>query len=299
MIEEYYDSRHTGKRVDGAVAKIPQVYPNEESVIIVKPNGKDSEYRLFRDVYKDIPIDAGLSATSKNPVENKTVTKALYECIPYPTEEGKVGQFLAKFNDGTMWVSPLRGPNGKSAYEIWLEVGYAGTEEDFERWKTGATGPTGPTGPTGNQGQTGPTGDTGATGLTGNTGATGPTGDTGATGPMGFKGATGGTGATGNTGMRGPTGDTGTKGPTGNTGATGPTGDPGATGPKGDTGATGLTGDTGDRGPKGKDGEAVVVDTVEYRAIHSPFNAEYDSCYKTILYFTFTNGKKLTVFLTY
>lgn len=299
MIEGYYDSRHTGKRVDGAVAKIPQIYPNDESVVVVKPNGKDSEYRPFRDVYEDIPIDTGLSTTSKNPVENKAVTKALYECIPYPTKEGEVGQFLAKFNDGTMWVSPLRGLNGKSAYEIWLEVGYAGTEKDFERWKTGATGATGPTGPTGDQGQTGQTGDTGATGLTGNTGATGPTGDTGNTGPTGFKGATGGTGATGAAGPTGPKGDTGATGPAGATGPTGPTGDSGKQGPKGDTGATGPTGDTGDRGPRGKNGEAVVVDTVEYRSNNGVFNREYNSCYKTILYFTFTNGKKLTIFLSY
>ena len=298
MIEEYYDSRHTGKRVDGAVAKIPQIYPNEKSVVVVKPNGEDSEYKPFNDVYKDVPIDTGLSITSKNPVENKVATKALYECIPYPTEEGEVGQFLAKFNDGTMWVSPLRGLNGKSAYEIWLEVGYAGTEEDFERWKMGPTGEVGNTGPTGDIGATGETGDTGATGPTGDAGATGPTGDAGDRGPTGFKGATGGTGATGNTGVTGATGATGAKGPTGDTGATGPTGDAGKTGPTGDTGATGPTGDTGDRGPKGNDGEAAVVETVEYRSIRV-FNSEYDSCYKTILYFTFTNGGRLTVFLTY
>ena len=62
------------------------------------------------------------------------------------------------------------GSDGKSAYEIWLENGHSGDEEDFLASLVGQKGATGPEGPRG---------ATGTNGTNGTNGATGPTGPTG------------------------------------------------------------------------------------------------------------------------
>ena len=116
---------------------------------------------------------------------------------------------------------------GYSAYEIAVQHGYAGTEEE---WLASLIGPTGAVGPQGPQGIQGPRGEKG------DTGAAGPKGDAGATGPQGPQGPQG---------ERGLTGETGPAGPQGKTGETGPAGD---TGPQGPQGIQGLQGDTGERG---------------------------------------------------
>lgn len=64
-------------------------------------------------------------------------------------------------------IGSLQGKDGKSAYQIWLDNGNKGTEQDFLNSLKGAKGDKGDTG------ATGPKGDTGATG------AQGPKGDTG------------------------------------------------------------------------------------------------------------------------
>jgi len=186
------------------------------------------------------------------------------------TLEVKIGDGLTAWNSLPYFT---QGANGESAYDVAVNNGFVGTEEDWldsligPTGATGATGPTGPEGPKGDTGDTGPKGDTGETGLTGATGATGPTGpkgdkgdkgDTGDTGPAGPKGDTGDTGPkgdTGDTGPKGDTGDTGPKGDTGDTGPTGPTGPKGDTGDTGPTGPTGPKGDTGDTGPTGPKGD--------------------------------------------
>ena len=89
------------------------------------------------------------------------------------------------------------GLDGESAYEIAVDHGYEGTEEE---WLASLVGPQGPAGPQGEQGIQGPKGDKGNTGETGPAGADGqdgaigpqgPKGDTGATGPQGPKGEDG------------------------------------------------------------------------------------------------------------
>lgn len=90
------------------------------------------------------------------------------------------------------------GDDGKSAYEIWLEKGHSGTEEDFLAslvGQKGATGPEGPRGATGTNGTNGTNGATGPTGPTGHDGARGPTGPTGSQGIQGPAGPTGPTGS--------------------------------------------------------------------------------------------------------
>lgn len=50
------------------------------------------------------------------------------------------------------------GADGKSAYEIWIDEGHTGSEQDFLDSLVGPQGPTGATGPVGPQGATGPAG---------------------------------------------------------------------------------------------------------------------------------------------
>lgn len=89
------------------------------------------------------------------------------------------------------WVNSASGAAGASAYEVAVENGFVGTEE---QWLLSLVGPTGPKGDTG---------DTGATG------ATGPQGPQGPQGIQGIQGIQGETGATGATGPQGPQGDPG------------------------------------------------------------------------------------------
>ncbi|MGN0878439.1 MAG: hypothetical protein ACI4WT_03150 [Oligosphaeraceae bacterium] len=139
-----------------------------------------------------------------------------------------------------------QGPAGKSAYELWLDAGNAGTVAEFLASLKGERGDTGETGARGDTGATGPQG------LKGDTGAQGPKGDTGGMGPQGPKGDTG------DMGPQGPKGDTGAQGPKGDTGDMGPQGPKGDTGDTGATGPQGLKGDTGATGPQGPKGDPFV-----------------------------------------
>ena len=84
--------------------------------------------------------------------------------------------------------------NGKSAYEIAVEHGFEGTEEEWRaslKGEAGIKGDKGDTGESGAQGEKGDTGETGAQGSKGDkgdTGAKGEKGDKGDTGPQGEKG---------------------------------------------------------------------------------------------------------------
>lgn len=92
------------------------------------------------------------------------------------------------------------GKDGLSAYEIWLNEGNTGTEEDFlaslkgadgaagPKGETGAQGPQGIQGPKGDAGETGPQGSQGIQGIQGIQGPQGPQGEPG---PQGIKGDTG------------------------------------------------------------------------------------------------------------
>ncbi|MFI8694230.1 hypothetical protein [Dietzia maris] len=93
------------------------------------------------------------------------------------------------------------GPPGKSAYDIWRDNGYRGSELDFLQWLRGSRGPAGrdgqsirgEVGPQGEQGLRGPAGNDGASirGEKGDRGDAGPIGPRGETGPVGAPGASG------------------------------------------------------------------------------------------------------------
>ena len=69
------------------------------------------------------------------------------------------------------------GKDGKSAYAIWLDNGYTGTEIDFLNWLQGPQGDPGPKGPQGDPGPKGPQGERGPQGPQGIQGPKGDKGD--------------------------------------------------------------------------------------------------------------------------
>ena len=93
-----------------------------------------------------------------------------------------------------MPVPGPKGDDGKSAYEIAVEKGFIGTEEEWLSslvGPQGEQGPQGPVGPQGEQGPQGPKGETGPQGVQGEIGPQGPKGDKGDTGEQGPQGIQG------------------------------------------------------------------------------------------------------------
>ena len=178
-----------------------------------------------------------------------------------------------------------RGPRGYSAYDVAVQNGYTGTEEE---WLLSLKGPQGNTGPQGERGLQGPRGQQGIQGEVGPSNSlsignvtkgevpsasitgespnqilnlTLPKGDKGDMGPRGYQGLTGATGPA-NTLTIG----TVTKSDTPSATITGdapnqvlnlvlPKGDPGEQGPQGERGLQGVPGEQGPRGYQGMRGE--------------------------------------------
>lgn len=112
-------------------------------------------------------------------------------------------KLLGLYYDGSYKYFGKDGYNGKDSYQIALDFGFVGTEE---QWLASLIGPQGPAGNDGAPGATGATGPAGADGAPGATGAQGPPGNdgaVGATGPAGNDGATGATGPQGPPGADG------------------------------------------------------------------------------------------------
>lgn len=98
------------------------------------------------------------------------------------------------------------GSNGKSAYEIWLELGNEGTEEEFIASLKGPKGDAGPKGASGEPGAPGAKGDKGEPGSDGQDGLPGAKGDKGEPGADGATGAKGDKGEPGTPGAKGADG---------------------------------------------------------------------------------------------
>ena len=230
------------------------------------------------------------------------------ERLPYYASDWHNGDYLRVKADGSglEWATPpgitgitggvtgptgATGSDGKSAYEIWIDEGHTGSEEDFLAslvGQKGATGPEGPQGPAGvglnNKGAwvSGTTYasndyvfDQKAQGSQDNSmwicqasspfmSTTHPYEDgsrwvefsapQGEKGDDGERGPTGPTGSQGIQGIQGPTGPTGSQGIQGIQGPTGPTGSQGIQGIQGPTGPTGSQGIQGIQGPTGPTG---------------------------------------------
>ena len=99
------------------------------------------------------------------------------------TAEQALGK-AKKYTDSA--IAGAGGIQGKSAYQIAVDNGFVGTEQE---WLDSLIGPQGPKGDTGS---TGPAGATGPQGEKGDKGDTGEQGDTGDAGPGVAKGGTAG-----------------------------------------------------------------------------------------------------------
>ena len=148
-------------------------------------------------------------------------------------------------DDGTGIQGPV-GPAGESAYQVWLDEGNVGTEQDFLDSLQGVPG---------NQGPQGIQGNDGATGATGVTGSDGPMGDDGSSYLTGSGNPSLGLGEDGDTYSNNINGEIWTRS-AGVWTFTGYTlkGVQGAIGPIGLTGATGAAGANGTNGVDGDDG---------------------------------------------
>lgn len=214
--------------------------------------------------------------------QTEALLRALNSNPPYPGKNGfwmiydpdtKAYQESDKQIDIGEAVQGPPGEPGKSAYQLAVEGGYAGTQAqwleslqgqpgkdgapgaDGKDGKDGANGAPGPAGPKGDKGDTGEQGPKGDQGDIGPAGPPGPKGDKGDTGPQGPQGEQGAFGAPGEMGPKGPKGD---KGDPGETGPAGPKGDTGLQGPPGEKGDKGDKGDTGPQGVPGADGHTPV-----------------------------------------
>lgn len=165
----------------------------------------------------------------------------LGELADVDTEEAKTGQYL--MFDGARWVARFipqvfgyargggsgggEGTAGASAYEIAVENGFVGTEQEWLASLQGDTGPQGEPGPQGEQGPQGEPGPQGEQGIQGEPGLQGEQGPQGEAGPQGETGPQGEQGIQGEIGPQGEQGIQGETGPQGEQGIQGETGPPG------------------------------------------------------------------------
>lgn len=119
-------------------------------------------------------------------------------------EKGEAGATGPQGEPGSDGIDGVDGTDGKSAYQIWLDAGNTGTEEEYLASLKGDKGDTGA------QGIQGPQGEAGPAGPKGDTGDVGPQGPQGEQGIQGEKGETGATGPQGPPGIQGPPGANGT-----------------------------------------------------------------------------------------
>jgi hypothetical protein len=199
--------------------------------------------------YSDVVVEAPQSSFY---LTTEVLDPADFADGEYPQWNEQAGRFEGAESTGEGGGS---GADGKSAYEVWLDAGNVGSEQDFLDSLVGPTGPQGPQGIQGEDGPTGPQGPQGIQGEDGPTGPQGPQGIQGEDGPTGPQGPQGIQGEDGPTGPQGPQGIQGEDGPTGPQGPQGIQGEDGPTGPQGPQGIQGEDGPTGPQGPQGIQGE--------------------------------------------
>lgn len=197
-------------------------------------NGTWWFYDYTRKVYKDTNVSAVGDAFTI--VKTYPSVQAMRD--DYSNPEVNIGQFVMidtgnveneedsrlylKGNTEWKFISDLSGAQGiqgLSAYQVAVQHGFEGTEDE---WLISLKG---------EKGETGPKGDKGDTGEKGATGERGPQGLQGERGLQGVQGEKGEQGIQGPTGPKGEKGEQGEQGPQGLRGETGPQG------PKGDTGS--------------------------------------------------------------
>lgn len=223
--------------VPNAVKDAKQAVKDSKEVLQNPPKIVDGNWYIY-DYAKDTYQDSGINAVGDAFVIVKTYPSIQAMQDDYNNPEVKKGQFVMidtgnveneedsrlYLKGDTEWkfisdLSGAQGIQGLSAYQVAVQHGFKGTEDE---WLISLKGEKGETGPKGDKG------DTGEKGATGERGPQGLQGERGLQGVQGEKGEPG---------IQGPVGPKGEQGEQGIQGIQGPQGEPGPQGPKGDTGS--------------------------------------------------------------
>ena len=223
--------------VPNAVKDAKQAVKDSKEVLQNPPKIVDGNWYIY-DYAKDTYQDSGINAVGDAFTIVKTYSSVQAMEDDYNNPEVKTGQFVMidtgnvqneedsrlYLKGNTKWkfisdLSGAQGIQGLSAYQVAVQHGFKGTEDE---WLISLKGEKGETGPKGDKG------DTGEKGATGERGPQGLQGERGLQGVQGEKGEPG---------IQGPVGPKGEQGEQGIQGIQGPQGEPGPQGPKGDTGS--------------------------------------------------------------
>lgn len=223
--------------VPNAVKDAKQAVKDSKEVLQNPPKIVDGNWYIY-DYVNDTYQDSGINAVGDAFTIVKTYPSIQAMEDDYNNPEVKTGQFVRidtgdveneedsrlylKGNTEWKFISDLSGAQGiqgLSAYQVAVQHGFEGTEDE---WLISLKGEKGETGPKGDKG------DTGEKGATGERGPQGLQGERGLQGVQGEKGEQG---------IQGPVGPKGEQGEQGIQGIQGPQGEPGPQGPKGDTGS--------------------------------------------------------------
>lgn len=217
--------------VPNAVKDAKQAVKDSKEVLQNPPKIVDGNWYIY-DYAKDTYQDSGINAVGDAFVIVKTYPSIQAMQDDYNNPEVTIGQFVMidtgnveneedsrlylKGNTEWKFISDLSGAQGiqgLSAYQVAVQHGFEGTEDE---WLISLKG---------EKGETGPKGEKGATG------------ERGPQGLQGERGLQGDRGEKGEQGIQGPVGPKGEQGEQGIQGIQGPQGEPGPQGPKGDTGS--------------------------------------------------------------
>lgn len=223
--------------VPNAVKDAKQAIKDSKEVLQNPPKIVDGNWYIY-DYVNDTYQDSGINAVGDAFTIVKTYSSVQAMEDDYNNPEVKTGQFVMidtgdveneedsrlYLKGDTEWkfisdLSGAQGIQGLSAYQVAVQHGFEGTEDE---WLISLKGEKGETGPKGDKG------DTGEKGATGERGPQGLQGERGLQGVQGEKGEPG---------IQGPVGPKGEQGEQGIQGIQGPQGEPGPQGPKGDTGS--------------------------------------------------------------
>lgn len=195
--------------VPNAVKDAKQAVKDSKEVLQNPPKIVDGNWYIY-DYAKDTYQDSGINAVGDAFVIVKTYPSIQAMQDDYNNPEVTIGQFVMidtgdveneedsrlylKGNTEWKFISDLSGAQGiqgLSAYQVAVQHGFEGTEDEWLISLKGEKGETGPKGDKGDTGEKGATGERGPQGLQGERGLQGVQGEKGEQGIQGPKGDTG------------------------------------------------------------------------------------------------------------
>lgn len=207
--------------VPNAVKDAKQAIKDSKEVLQNPPKIVDGNWYIY-DYVNDTYQDSGINAVGDAFTIVKTYPSIQAMEDDYNNPEVKTGQFVMidtgdveneedsrlYLKGDTEWkfisdLSGAQGIQGLSAYQVAVQHGFEGTEDEWLISLKGEKGETGPKGDKGDTGEKGATGERGPQGLQGERGLQGVQGEKGEQGIQGIQGPQG------EPGPQGPKGDTG------------------------------------------------------------------------------------------